>query len=215
MSGPQVEIGGRFGRLYRLLDWPVRLAGLNLLWLAGVLAGGVVAGISPATVALFALLREYLLGRYPRPWHAFWRHWRAEFGRSQARLGLPLSTVWVLLFYLLAARGTPLATAVAVLGVAYLLALVYLPAVLAHFELPAAAAWRVAALAAWRAPLWTAGLAAAVVAPVAAMLFVVPAAIPFFLPSLPAAVTMLVALRVFGSLAGPVKDVSATRKEHQ
>ncbi len=205
MSGLQVEIGGRFGRLYRLLDWPVRLAGLNLLWLAGVLAGGVVAGISPATVALFAVLRDYLLGRPPRPWHAFWRHWRAEFVRSQARLGLPLLTPWVFLFYLLAARGTPVAAAVAVLGVAYLVVLAYLPAVLAHFELPAAAAWRVAALAAWRAPLWTAALVVAVVVPVAVMVFVVPAAIPFFLPSVPAVLIMLVGLRVFGSLTGPVR----------
>ncbi|OKI54837.1 YesL family protein [Micromonospora sp. CB01531] len=205
MSGPQVEIGGRFGRLYRLLDWPVRLAGLNLLWLAGVLAGGVVAGIAPSTVALFAVLRDDLLGRPPRPWHDFWRCWRAEFARSQVRLGLPLLTLWVFLFYLLAARGTPVVAAVAVLGVAYLVVLGYLPAVLAHFELPAVAAWRVAVLAAWRAPLWTVGLAVGVVVPVAVMVFVVPAAIPFFLPSVPAVVVMRVALRVFGSLTGPVR----------
>jgi uncharacterized membrane protein YesL len=204
VSGPEVEIGGRFARLYRLLDWPLRLAGLNLLGLAGVLAGGVVAGISPATVALFALLREYLLGRQPRPWHDFWRHWRVEFGRSQLRLGVPLLTLWVFLFYLLAARGTPLAAAVVVLGLAYLGTLIYLPAVLAHFELPAVPAWRTAALAAWRTPLWTLGLGSALAVLALAMVLAVPVAVPIFLPSAPAAMVMLVALRVFGSLTVPV-----------
>ena len=201
----EVEFRGRFGRLYRLLDWPLRLAGLNLLWLAGVLAGGVVAGASPATVALFALLREYLLGRQPRPWHDFWRHWRAEFVRSQFRLGVPLLTLWVFLFYLLAARGTPIVAAVAVLGLAYLGALIYLPAVLAHFELPAVPAWRTAALAAWRAPLWTIGLGSALAVLTLAVLVAVPVAIPFFLPSVPATLIMLVALRVFGSLTAPLR----------
>lgn len=105
MTSKDVPVGGRFARLYRLLDWPPRLAGLNLLWLAGVLAGGVVAGLSPATVALFALVRDYQRGRHPRPWRDFWRHWRAEFARAQLRLGLPLLTVWVFAFYLLAARA--------------------------------------------------------------------------------------------------------------
>lgn len=204
MTSKDVPVGGRFARLYRLLDWPPRLAGLNLLWLAGVLAGGVVAGLSPATVALFALVRDYQRGRHPRPWRDFWRHWRAEFARAQLRLGLPLLTVWVFAFYLLAARGTPLAGAVAVLAVVYLAVLAYLPAVLAHFDVPATAAWRIAALTAAKAPLWTVGLGATVVVLVAAMLVAVPVAVPFFLPSAPAALITLVAARIFDVLPAPV-----------
>ncbi|MGI5521728.1 YesL family protein [Micromonospora sp. CA-259024] len=199
MSGPGLVVDGRFGRFYRLLDWPLRLVGLNVLWLAGVLAGGVVAGLSPATVALFALLRSYLRGGSPRPWHDFWLHWRAEFGRSQLRLGVPLLTLWVFLFYLLAARGTPVALAVAVPAVVYLAALIYVPAVLAHFDVPATVAWRIAALAAWRAPLWTLGLGSALAVLVLAMVYALPVAIPFFLPSAPAALVTLVAARVFGT----------------
>ncbi|MER7443830.1 YesL family protein [Micromonospora avicenniae] len=198
-----VPAGGRFARLYRLLDWPPRLAGLNLLWLAGVLAGGVVAGLSPATVALFALMRDYRRGRDPQPWRDFWRHWRAEFGRSQVRLGIPLLTVWVFTFYLLAARGTPLAGAVAVVAVVYLAVLAYLPAVLAHFDVPAPVAWRIAALTAARAPLWTLGLAATVALLVVAMLAAVPIAVPFFLPSAPAALITLVGARIFNVLPAP------------
>ncbi|MER7333837.1 DUF624 domain-containing protein [Micromonospora sp. NPDC000119] len=200
MTAPQAPVGGRYARLYRLLDWPPRLAGLNLLWLAGVLAGGVVAGLSPATVALFALLRDYQRGGHPQAWRDFWRHWRAEFGRSQVRLGLPLLTVWVFVFYLLAVRGTPLAGAVAVLALVYLAVLAYLPPVLAHFDVPATTAWRIAALTAARAPLWTLGLGATLSLLVLAMLVAVPVAIPFFLPSAPAALVALVAARGFDSL---------------
>ncbi|MEV5768206.1 DUF624 domain-containing protein [Micromonospora sp. NPDC052213] len=203
MTTPQVPVDGRYARLYRLLDWPPRLAGLNLLWLAGVLAGGVVAGVSPATVALFALLRDYQRGGHPQPWRDFWRHWRAEFGRSQVRLGLPLLTVWVLAFYLLAARGTPLAGAVAVLGLAYLAVLAYLPPVLAHFDVSTTTAWRIAALTAARTPLWTLGLGATVALLVLAMLVAVPVAVPLFLPSAPAALVALVAARGFASLPPP------------
>ncbi|MFG1955315.1 YesL family protein [Micromonospora sp. NPDC048830] len=203
MTSPDVPVGGRFARLYRLPDWPPRLAGLNLLWLAGVLAGGVVAGLSPATVALFALLRDYQRGRQPRPWRDFWRHWRAEFGRSQVRLGVPVLTVWVFAFYLLAARRTPLAAAVAVLALGYLAVLAYLPAVLAHFAVPATTAWRIAALTAARAPLRTLGLGATVALLVVAMLVAVPVAVPFFLPSAPAALITLVATRIFDALPAP------------
>ncbi|SCL32519.1 Uncharacterized membrane protein YesL [Micromonospora pallida] len=200
MIDSESPVGGRYARLYRLLDWPPRLAGLNLLWLAGVLAGGVVAGLSPATVALFALLRDYQRGGHPRMWHDFWRHWRAEFGRSQLSLGLPLLTVWVFAFYLLAARGTPLAAAVAVLGLGYLTVLAYLPPVLAHFDVPVTTAWRLAAVAAARAPLWTLGLGVTVPLLVLAMVAAVPVTIPFFLPSAPAALVALVAARGFAAL---------------
>ncbi|GAA5185285.1 hypothetical protein GCM10023322_28820 [Rugosimonospora acidiphila] len=205
MSASGVEIGGRFARLYRLLDWPLRLLGLNLLWMVGVLAGGVLAGVSPASVALFAVLREYLLGRPVRPWRDFWGHWRAEFVRAQLRLGVPLLTLWVAAFYLAMARGTPVAVPVAVLGALYLAALAYLPGVLVHFDLSAAKSWRLAAVAAWRSPLWTVGLGLTVAALLVVMVLVAPIAIPFFLPSVPAVLAMLVSLRVFTALAGPVR----------
>jgi len=202
VTDPGVTVGGRFGRLYRLLDWPLRLVGLNLLWLAGVLAGGVVAGISPATVALFALLREYQRGDSPRPWQDFWRHWRVEFGRSQLRLGLPLLTLWVFVFYLLVSRGTPVAAGVVVLTAVYLATLAYLPAVLTHFELPTLQAWRTAAVLAWRAPLWTIGLAAALASLGLVLLYAVPVALPFFVPSAPAALISLVAARAISAVTG-------------
>lgn len=204
MNASGVQIVGRFSRLYRILDWPLRLLGLNLLWMAGVFAGGVLAGVSPASVALFAVLREYLLGRPVRPWRDFWGHWRAEFVRAQLRLGVPLLTLWVAAFYLVAAKGTAVAVPVAVLSALYLAALAYLPAVLVHFDLPATQSWRLAAVAAWRSPLWTVALGLTVAVLLAVMVLVAPIAIPLFLPSVPAALAMLVSLRVFTALAGPV-----------
>lgn len=46
--------------LMRGMQWLSSLVYLNLLWLLGVLAGGVVLGIGPATLTLCAVLRELI-----------------------------------------------------------------------------------------------------------------------------------------------------------
>lgn len=192
---PEVEIGGRFGRLYTWLDWPVRLVGLNLLWILGVLAGLVVAGLAPSTHALYALQRAYLLGRSPRMWRDFWSQWRAHLPASQPALGVPLLTLWVLVFYLLAARGTPLAPGLAVLLFLYLATLLQLPAVLAHLDVGPVRAWRITIVLAWKRPGTTLGAALLAAALVAGAWFLTPAALPFFVPALPALLGTLAARR--------------------
>lgn len=85
----------------------LRLFLLHLLWLLGVLAGGVVLGVLPATAALCAVLREDRMERAseergelrpprPRLWAGFWSGWRQEFWRAQ-RLGGVLTAAWLLL----------------------------------------------------------------------------------------------------------------------
>ena len=85
----------------------LRLFLLHLLWLLGVLAGGVVLGLLPATSALCSTLREDQMERAmeergefravrPRLWIEFWAGWREEFWRAQ-RLGALLGSAWLLL----------------------------------------------------------------------------------------------------------------------
>lgn len=62
------EALGWAGRLMRWLDFAVNLALINLLFVAGVLAGGVVPGLFPSAVAastLLARLRTGNLGEHP------------------------------------------------------------------------------------------------------------------------------------------------------
>ncbi|WP_165367494.1 YesL family protein [Phytoactinopolyspora endophytica] len=181
-----IEVGGRFGRLYRVLDWPVRLVGLNVLWFMGVLAGLVVAGLAPATFALYALLREYLLGTSPRPWRDFWTHWRSALTASQLALGVPILTMWVVVFYTLAARGTPFALGAVVFTFGYGVTLLQLPAVLAHLELSVTEAWRATVTIVWRRPLLSVGIGLLTVALVLGVWFSSPAALPLFFPAVPA-----------------------------
>jgi len=42
------------------MQWLSSLVYLNLLWLLGVLAGGIILGIGPATLSLCAVLREQI-----------------------------------------------------------------------------------------------------------------------------------------------------------
>ncbi|MGP3910276.1 YesL family protein [Nonomuraea sp. 10N515B] len=203
MAG-EIEIGGRFGRLYQVLDWAYRLAVVNLLWIAGVLAGLVIAGLAPATVAASWLLLEYCRGNRPRPWHGFWRQWRDWFLPAQLGLGVPLATVFVLGFYLVtvasqaALEFRAVAVSLAILSAAYLATLSYLPAVLCHVGLGPVAAWRTTVLAAWRQPVITLALLVAQALLVVGMAVVLPAALPFFAYSGPALLATRAALRAFG-----------------
>ncbi|MCT8137105.1 YesL family protein [Anaerobacillus sp. CMMVII] len=48
-------------KFYRTCEWIWRFAYVNLLWLFATLAGLVVFGILPATVAMFAVLRKWVM----------------------------------------------------------------------------------------------------------------------------------------------------------
>ncbi|BDG36084.1 DUF624 domain-containing protein [Saccharococcus caldoxylosilyticus] len=49
------------GKLYRVCEWITRLACINILWMLFTLAGLIVFGIAPATVALFTIVRKWLV----------------------------------------------------------------------------------------------------------------------------------------------------------
>jgi uncharacterized membrane protein YesL len=187
---PEVEIGGRYARLFRLLDWPIRLAALNLLWVAGVLAGLVIGGLAPATLAASALLGRYL-GRQPvQLWRDFWRRWRAELVRSQLKLGLPILTIWVLVFYTTLTRHSPIGLALAAICAGYVVTLLYLPGVLTQAEVSARRAWLLTLHVAWKRPLVTIGFGLACLLAAAACVLWLPAVLPFAFPVVPLAVAL-------------------------
>lgn len=190
-----LEFGGRFDRVSAFFDWPVRLVAANLLWILGVLAGVVVAGLAPASLAMYSLLREYLLGRRPRLWHDFWATWRRAMTSSQLVIGLPMLTVVVVGFYLFASRGTPFVFAMTVVAVGYLATLLQLPAVAVSLNLPVTDTWKATIAIAWRQPLHTLGAAILIVAMMVGAWFVAPAALPLFFPALPALLASLIVCR--------------------
>lgn len=98
-------------RLYEAADEVFWSAKLTLLWTAGTLAGGVVLGIGPATVAAYTVARRHALGESFRPLPAFAAACRRELARGSF-LVLPLALAFVLLitnYFYFASRG-PAAT---------------------------------------------------------------------------------------------------------
>lgn len=79
-----------------------RLVEVNLLVLAGALAGGLLLGLGPALKAGSAVLHDPDLAM--EPWRGFWREWRADWRRSNL-LFAPFWLVGALLWADAAAVG--------------------------------------------------------------------------------------------------------------
>lgn len=83
-------------RLYAAFDEVWWAARLNLLWILGTLAGGVVLGLGPATVSAYTLARRHAMGESFSPWSAFVTTYRREFVRGSV-LVLPLAAAGLIL----------------------------------------------------------------------------------------------------------------------
>ena len=138
-------------RLYEAADEVVWAAKLTLLWTTFTLAGGVILGVGPATVAAYTLARRHAFGESFSAWPAFAAAYRREFGRGSV-LVLPLAGVTLLLvmnyFYFasMASAGTvPRLTTLAALVALAMIAAHLLPMAV-HYDLPTHAYLRKASL---------------------------------------------------------------------
>ncbi|WP_049568027.1 YesL family protein [Nonomuraea sp. SBT364] len=83
-------------RIYTACSEVVWMAQLNLLWIVFTLAGGVVFGIGPATLAAYALARRHAQGESIQAWAEFRDAYRREFARGSL-LVLPVAVLAVVL----------------------------------------------------------------------------------------------------------------------
>jgi uncharacterized membrane protein YesL len=127
-------------RVYEAADEVFRAAELTLLWTVFTLAGGVLAGIGPATLAAYTVARRHASGEAFRVWPAFLAAYRREFGRGSV-LVLPLTGAAVLLvtnYFFFAAMGpagtVPRLTTLAALAALALIAIYLLPMAV-HYDL--------------------------------------------------------------------------------
>jgi uncharacterized membrane protein YesL len=128
-------------RLYEAADEVFWAAELTLLWTVFTLAGGVVLGVGPATVAAYTLARRRAVGESFGAWAAFATVWRREFGRGSLLI-LPLVGATVLLitnYFYFATLGSA-ATVLRLLTIAALVVLtmiaVYVLPMWVHYDLP-------------------------------------------------------------------------------
>lgn len=129
-------------RFYEAADEVSWAAKLNLLWALGTLAGGVILGVGPATVAAYTLARRRVLGDDFPATSAFIAAYRREFLRGTA-LFLPALGVSVFLvsnYFYFASLG-PAATLPRLATLAALIVLTaitaYLLPMAVHYDLRA------------------------------------------------------------------------------
>ncbi|MDN4076013.1 YesL family protein [Fictibacillus terranigra] len=86
------------GKLYRVCEWIMRLAYLNVLWIIFTLAGLILFGLFPSTAAMFEISRKWIEGETDLPvFTTFWRTYKKEFFKVQS-LGLVLVSTGVIFF---------------------------------------------------------------------------------------------------------------------
>jgi uncharacterized membrane protein YesL len=210
---PTVDLTGRHNRWYGWLDWPGRLAALTLLWIAGVLAGAVVVGVAPATLAGHRLIRDWLEHTDVRPWAAYWSSWRAWIVRGQLVLGFPLATTWVIAFYTLALRDTVWAIGLAVLLAGYLITIWLLPGVASYrTQASIGQIWQVTADLTWRRPLLPVCSGVVLISVLGATWYVAPGVL-VLTPALVLAASGWVVRRQLSSRQLPRDDRDPTRSD--
>jgi uncharacterized membrane protein YesL len=142
-------------RLYDAADEVAWAAKLNLLWALFTLAGGVVLGIGPATVAAYTLARRRALGESFQSWPAFTSAYRREFVRGSL-LVLPLVGMAGLLvsnYLYFASVGSTAGTAATVVALGVLVVVwAYLLPMSVHFDLRTLACFPKASLFALTRP---------------------------------------------------------------
>lgn len=86
------------GGFNKLLEWIMKLAYVNILWIAFTLLGVIILGIFPATTSLFTIVRKWVLGDTDIPvFQTFWTTYKKELLRSNV-LGLLLFIMGFILY---------------------------------------------------------------------------------------------------------------------
>ncbi|MFF3100242.1 YesL family protein [Viridibacillus arvi] len=74
---------GLIGRIYSLCEWIMRFAYINILWIFFTLLGFIVFGAAPASAAMFAISRKWVMGKEDTPiFSVFWDTYRKGFVKA-------------------------------------------------------------------------------------------------------------------------------------
>ncbi|WP_226642942.1 YesL family protein [Mesobacillus subterraneus] len=193
-------------RAFAATEWITKFAYINLLWIGFSLAGLIVLGYFPATIAMFTIIRKWLKGETEIPiFRTFWTTWKSEFFRSNG-LGLLVATVVALIVFNLVfvERSGDGFTSVIQIPIylfmfAAIMTILYLFPVYVHFELKWFQIIKNSFLMMLISPIENIVMIAGIVAVLFVVKFI-PALGFFFGGSLIAAIIMSAAYLVFGKM---------------
>ncbi len=192
------------GRIYHVCEWITRLAYVNILWGLFMLAGAVIFGVAPATVALFTVVRKWLLfSDHNVPiFKTFFRTYKKEFLRAN-KIGLFIGLVAYILyidFLYIANVGEAFQLVFSVflfvILVFYAITLLYIFPIYVHYELRFLQYIKYSFFIGMANPLMTLTMFLSII--LLTILFIyIPGLIPFFSVSLVSVILMSCALRGF------------------
>ncbi|WP_051556685.1 YesL family protein [Alkalihalobacterium bogoriense] len=85
--------------VYKMAVWVMRLAYVNLLWIAITILGLVIFGFFPATVAMFAVVRQWIKGETEIAiFRTFWSHYKRHFMKTNIA-GMLMMLVGVIIYW--------------------------------------------------------------------------------------------------------------------
>jgi uncharacterized membrane protein YesL len=216
-----MELRGFTGGFYRLSEWIMRLAYVNILWIAFTFLGLVVLGFFPATAAMFAVVRKWVMGDSDIPvFKTFWNSYRTEFTKVNL-LGLVIIVIGLILYIDL--RIFPfengwiflsLRVILISLFFVYLVMLIYFFPVYVHYDLKFFKHIKYALMMGIAAPLQTILLLVVTYA-VYFIMVSIPGLIPFFSGSLLSYVWMWMAYQVFSKLEHRGREEMQEKEEEE
>lgn len=193
-------------RAFAATEWITKFAYINLLWIGFSLAGLIVLGFFPATIAMFTIIRKWLKGETEISiFRTFWTTWKSEFFRSNGLGVLVAVVVGLIVFNLVFVEksGTGFTSVIQIpiylFMFAAIMTILYLFPVYVHFELKWFQIVKNSFLMMLISPIEN----IVMIAGIAAVLFVIrfiPVLGFFFGGSLIAAIIMSAAYLVFGKM---------------
>lgn len=186
-----MEMNGLMGGVYRITEWIMRLAAINLLWIAFTVGGLIVGGLFPATQATFAITRQWIRGETDLPiFKTFLHYFKKDYWKVQI-MGFSLTLIGVILYIdlLFIYQSTNsfvqlLTFPLLILSLIYALTCFYAFSAFVHYELPVFKLLKHAALHTVVRPFLSVGMMTSFVASVFLM-FQFPGVLPFFGVSIP------------------------------
>jgi uncharacterized membrane protein YesL len=137
-----MEISGVWGGIYRVMDWVMKLVYLQCLWMVFSIAGLLVFGLFPSTMAMYAVTRKWIMAGADIPvFSTFWQAYKKEFVRTNILGWIHVGLGFIFFFYLRLFKGLDqvgfdvLFFFTLILSVVYIMNLLFLAPVFVHYQL--------------------------------------------------------------------------------
>lgn len=138
-----MKLNGLMGVFYRCGEWVIKLVYANFLWVIFTVLGLGIFGLMPSTVALFTVLRQWMMGRDSvSAFRIFRQTFRREFLKSNAIGIIFLAGGYILRVDLIFLKSStnPVLQGVLILmlclGLLYFITLLNFFPVYVHFDIP-------------------------------------------------------------------------------